>query len=199
MFWYEDEVIRVEKSFLESGKVKPAVFYGSGTINFWSSVADELDELNVFNAGFGGSTISACCWFYERLIKPMSPSSIILYAGENDLGDNRHPEEVCMMAKFFIDRLRENYPHIPFTFISIKPSPARWNIIDRINYTNEIVKYMISFENNAFFLDVHSEMVDRYGHPNPALFNDDGLHLSYEGYQLWKKLIEEHKNFIFRV
>ncbi len=47
------------------------------------------------NLGFGGSTLAACAWFFDPIVAPVShPQTLILYAGDNDLGDGRHPEEV---------------------------------------------------------------------------------------------------------
>ncbi len=36
----------------------------------------------------------ACDYFFDRLVVPVHPRSLLLYAGDNDLGDGRSVEEV---------------------------------------------------------------------------------------------------------
>ena len=46
------------------------------------------------NQAFGGSTLEACAWFFERLVVPCYPRALVCYAGDNDLGDGRTPDQV---------------------------------------------------------------------------------------------------------
>lgn len=199
MFWFEDEIKRLEAHIKKEESANYSLFLGSGTITQWYSMREDLAPFKLFNAGYGGATISSTCWFFNRIVKTAKPSSIILFTGENDLGENRHPEEICMLTHYFIERVREEFKNIPITFVSIKPSPTRWGIIDRIYFTNEIIKMMLEYDLNSHYLDVYSHMMDKYGHPNPVYFSDDGLHLSRDGYTLWRKLIMDNKEMIFGV
>jgi len=55
----------------------------------------DFEEYMPINLGFGGSTLAACAWFFDPIVAPViHPQTLILYAGDNDLGDGRHPEEV---------------------------------------------------------------------------------------------------------
>jgi len=40
-------------------------------------------------------------------------------------------------------------------------------------------------------------MLDRSGKPRTEFFLADGLHLNREGYRLWSRLLEPHRNQIF--
>lgn len=70
-------------------------FYGSSSIRLWATLASDFPGLSVVNLGFGGATLAACVYFFERLVLPCSPASLVLYAGDNDLGDGRRPEDVA--------------------------------------------------------------------------------------------------------
>ena len=71
-----------------SRETRPPVFYGSSSIRLWITLAEDFDP-RVLNLGFGGSTLEACDYFFSRLVMPVSPRSLLLYAGDNDLGDGR--------------------------------------------------------------------------------------------------------------
>src|ERR1700761_279364 len=93
MIWYEGEVRGVEQGVLArvNGE-RPPVFYGSSSFRLWDTLATDFDP-RVLNLGFGGSTLEACDYFFDRLVSPLRPRSLLLYAGDNDLGDGRTPEQ----------------------------------------------------------------------------------------------------------
>ena len=45
------------------------MFYGSSSIRLWDTLAEDIDP-GVVNLGFGGSTLQACDYFFERLVRP---------------------------------------------------------------------------------------------------------------------------------
>jgi hypothetical protein len=59
------------------------------------------------------------------VIPAWQPDVIVLYAGDNDLGDNRHPEEVFLNFKNMMTFITESFSNIPVAFISEKHSRAR--------------------------------------------------------------------------
>jgi lysophospholipase L1-like esterase len=195
---YEEGVRELERRVL-SGPLPadPVIFYGSSTITMWSSLASDLRIPNALNLGFGGSTLEACAYFFERLVVAAHPASLVVYAGDNDLGDGRSPEYVLKSFQTLADKVDRNLPGIRFGFISVKPSPARFGIIDRIRQTNDLIRREIVLHRNAFFISVFESMLDERGNPHPNLFLEDGLHLGPEGYRLWVTLLSNYRNQIF--
>ncbi len=175
---------------------RPPVFYGSSSIRLWSTLAQDFDPL-VVNLGFGGSTLEACNYFFSRLVPPLNPRSILLYAGDNDLGDGREPEQILAWFRSLADKVESSLGAIPLGFVSVKPSPARYAIIDRIRRLNELVFKEISFRPFAYYVDVFASMLDEAGEPRKLYFQEDGLHLSHEGYLLWSRLLEPYRHQIF--
>jgi lysophospholipase L1-like esterase len=198
MEWYEQEVLEMEqrlKTFPPpAGQV---VFYGSSSMRLWESLEEDFRDAGVLNMAFGGSTLEACAWFFDRLVVPCSPRSIVCYAGDNDLGDGRTPEEVVESFRKLLVKVDASFPAIPFTILSIKPSPERWNLVGQIKTTNEALRREVQLRDNGHFIDVFPAMLGSDGRPDDSLFLEDGLHVSPKGYQVWKRLLQKRSGEIF--
>ena len=193
MYWYEDEVKRVENEKNKIDYEPEMIFYGSSSITRWNSLYDDFKMFHPINLGFGGSTLEACIWFFQRVMQPFKPDHIVVYAGDNDLGDGKTPEEVFSSFRILGSCIQERFNNAGFTYISIKPSIARRDIHRKIVETNQLIKNEISENNSAaYFLDVSGSMLDKDGKPIEKLYDEDGLHLSNEGYLLWKALLLTH-------
>ena len=194
MLWYEDEILHLEKERDALTYAPDTLFYGSSTIRQWTNLADDFKNLSTVNIGFGGSTLGACAWFFNRIMSGYQPARIIVYAGDNDLADGRHPQEVCLFFKELIEAVRKKYGSIPCYFISLKPSIARWGLVDQFKYTNEIIFNEVNRHPNWSWVDIFTPMLNGEGKPNSDYFVTDGLHLNREGYQLWRTILQNALN-----
>jgi len=191
MIWYEDEVKRVEQVKGKLTYEPKTIFYGSSSMRLWSTLYEDFKLYQPVNLGFGGSTLAACVWFFERILPAYKPERIVFYAGDNDLGDGRHPEEIFIFFEQLMAQLNHWFPGVHFYFISVKPSPARWNMIDKIQYTNKLVREAIEKAGPPFYyVNIVDDMLDDVGKPVGNLFQPDGLHLSDKGYAVWKEVLQ---------
>ncbi|QJD81100.1 GDSL-type esterase/lipase family protein [Spirosoma rhododendri] len=186
MNWYEDEVGPLENK-LRNSPPDSVIFYGSSTVRLWAGLAQDFPDVAPINAGFGGSTLAACAWFFERLIGPAKPRTLVLYAGDNDLGDNRHPEEVYLSFCALAAKIQRDLPDTDVTFISIKPSPARWHIVEQIRSANRYIENEIKRLPRFSFVDLTPVMLTPDGKPRRELYQADGLHMNAEGYAIWRR------------
>jgi lysophospholipase L1-like esterase len=193
MKWYENDV-KEAVSKRQQCKYQPkSIFYGSSTITQWDTLYVDFEEFAPVNLGFGGSTLAACVWFFDEIVAPLEqPEKFILYAGDNDLGDGRHPEEVCIFYREFLIKLRDTYKDVPLYFLSIKPSISRVNLTDEIIRTNNLIKAEIDKGDNQYYVNIFEKMIDSKGHPIKKYFKHDGLHLNEKGYEVWKEAILEN-------
>jgi lysophospholipase L1-like esterase len=199
MIWYEHEVQRLEQERAVLEYDPKMIFYGSSSIRLWDTLSEDFKEYQPVNLGFGGSTLAACVWFYDRLMTHYRPNSMIVYAGDNDLGDGRHPEEVLIFFQQLVARTRQHFGDIPLAFISIKPSITRWNIVDSIRYTNSLIeKEIVQQGNRLHYIDIYHKMTDNAGYPKREFLDPDGLHISTKGYALWKDIIRQQLPTIIR-
>jgi lysophospholipase L1-like esterase len=198
MEWYEAEVKELEKALRQCTlPPEPAVFYGSSTIRLWESLAHDLANPRALNLGFGGSTLEACAYFFERLVSPINPASLVVYAGDNDLGDGRKPKDVLSFFRALAGKVDRDLGPVEVAFISIKPSPARFDLMNRIRKANRLIQDELAVRPNYYFINVFDAMLDKNGKPQAKLFTDDGLHMSQAGYELWTELLSPYRTRIF--
>lgn len=190
MYWYEEEVKGLEKERLKLIYEPSTLFYGSSSIRLWDTLFDDFKPFKPANLGFGGSTLAACSWFFDRIVAPYDAKSIVVYAGDNDLGDGRHPEEIFIFFEQLANQIAQRFDAIPCYYVSIKPSIARWDLINSLRYTNNIIENeIIKRDDNWKFINIYNKMLNKDGYPDKEYFQTDGLHLSKKGYSLWKQAI----------
>lgn len=194
---YEPEVRELEDRIRQSTIPRGSIaFYGSSSIRLWKDVASDFPELPVVNIGFGGSTMTACSWFFWRLVRPVQPSALVVYAGENDVGDGTPPQQIHEQFLHLRHQLELSCPGVPMAFIAIKPSPARWTIFDRIQRTNNLLRSEIFARTGDIWVEIRGSMLDAQGLPRPELYLPDGLHLSRAGYLVWRSCLREQVPFL---
>ena len=191
MFWYEDEIKRLESERSKITDQPDTLFYGSSTIRLWAGLGDDLKDFKPANLGFGGSTLAACDWFFDRVMKGYQPKRLVVYAGDNDLGDGRHPEEVFIFFQQLVVRAQKQFGDMPCYFISLKPSISRWNQADQFRFTNMLIKNEIGNDPNWRYIDLFDQLLDSSGHPKKEYYSDDGLHLSPAGYAVWAAIVKQ--------
>lgn len=192
MHWYEEEVQRLEKERAALNYNPSTLFYGSSSIRLWQTLQDDLRKYKPVNLGFGGSTLAACVWFFDRVVTPYLPKALVLYAGDNDLGDGRNPEEVFIFFQQFVARTTQRFgDQLPCYFVSLKPSPSRSNLLEAFRYTNRLIETEILRQHkNWKFINIYDKMLHLDGRPKEEYFEDDGLHMNLKGYELWTKIIQ---------
>ena len=195
MFWYEDEIKRLEKQRAQLIVEPQTLFYGSSSIRLWDSLADDFRDFSPVNLGFGGSTLAACTWFFDRVMAGYQPKRLVVYAGDNDLGDGRHPEEIFIFFQQLAARVAKQFGPMPCYFVSLKPSITRWGMASQFKFTNQIIASEI---NNNYpnwrFINIFDAMLNAEGRPDPKCYLEDGLHLSPKGYLIWKTIIQNELN-----
>ena len=162
------------------------VFTGSSSIRLWESLAADFPGVPVVNRGFGGSTLPDVVYYAPRTVLPARPRTIVLYAGDNDLASGRTPAQVLDAYRAFVRAVRGSLPSVRIVYISIKPSPSRWNLAGRMRDANALIAADIARDPLAQFVNVFDPMLGANGHPRPELFVDDSLHMTPAGYALWR-------------
>jgi hypothetical protein len=195
MFWYEDEVKRLVAIGLETGQKAETIFYGSSSIRLWGSLSTDFSDLRPVNLGFGGSTLAACVWFFDRVMTGYQPKRLIVYAGDNDLGDGRHPEEVFIFFQQLAAHAQARFGNMPCYFISLKPSLNRWHLVGQFKFANSLIEAEIKSKlPNWGYIDLFNDMIGADMRPKKELYQEDGLHLSKAGYEVWRTAVANRIN-----
>jgi lysophospholipase L1-like esterase len=167
------------------------VFYGSSSIRLWKSLQQDFSGYAVLNVGFGGSRLTDCVQYANRLVIPSKPAAIVIYAGENDLALGIAPETVFSSFQKLFNIFRSYSPSIPIAFVSVKPSPARLIFLGNILKLNQLVRDFLKTQPETDYIDVFDDMLGQDHKPVLDLFVNDHIHLSPAGYQIMRRDIGE--------
>lgn len=179
-------------------KNRPVAFYGSSTIRLWQEVNSAFNDKDALNLGFGGATLEACVYYFERLILPHQPRSLVLYAGDNDIGNAYSSNKVVELYIELLQKIDLHLPGIPVTLISIKCSPARYKVRNEIEATNKQLEKLANTRPNTQYVDLYQPLLNSDNEINESLFEGDRLHLNKKGYALWTKHLMALEDFIFK-
>jgi lysophospholipase L1-like esterase len=187
---FEDEILKFEAE----DRVRPPVeggvlFVGSSSIRLWKSLAQDFPQYQTINRGFGGSAISDSVRNADRIVTPYKPRAVVFFAGTNDLWSRKSPETVLADYRAFVEKVRAKLPDVPIAYIAISPAPSRWSKIKEIRQTNAMVKAYTESTPSLRFVDTYSLMLNAIGGPRPELYVADNLHLSPQGYAIWKDAV----------
>lgn len=187
------DIAAFKKQDSVSFPVKNAIlFAGSSSFTNWRDVQDYFPVYTIINRGFGGSSLLDLIRYENDIIFPYLPKQIIIYCGENDIAatDTVSGKMVFERFKQFFSDIRSRFPEIPLAYISMKPSPSRWHMKERMMEGNELIKKYLKKKKRTKFINVWNAMLGPDGKPLESLFIEDKLHMNAKGYAIWRKLIE---------
>jgi lysophospholipase L1-like esterase len=188
---WESEIKAFEKNdLLRPPPTNAILFLGSSSIRKWTTLAQDFPGKQVINRGFGGSHIADSTALADRIVFPYKPRLIVFYAGDNDLAAGKPVDKVVADYRAFVQKIHEHLPETRIAYISIKPCPLRWRLVDKVRAANQQIAAMK--DDKLDFIDVYSAMIGPDGKPPKDLFLADGLHPSAKCYQLWASLIRPH-------
>lgn len=186
---WEKDVAAIEKKHKDA-KPGGIVFAGSSSIVKWN-LKKSFPDLPVFNCGFGGNQIRHNTHFAERTIVPLKPEKIVFYAGDNDIGAKRTPEQVRDDFAAFVKLIHEKLPKTTIYYLPIKPSVKRWDMYETQKKANALVLELTKKDEQVKYIDIVPLMFGKDGKPDPELFVADGLHMSEAGYAKWNEMVKK--------
>ena len=169
------------------------VFVGSSSIRLWDSLAEDMSPLVVIQHGFGGAKLNDIVYYAERLVNAYEPRAVVVFAGTNDIDPNaaKSPQQLLASYQAFVARVRADQPSVPIYYIGITPSPLRWSVWPAVQATNALIQQWSASEPNLHFIDTSGGLIGGNGEPDPDNYRLDGLHLSEQGYGVWREVIRK--------
>lgn len=165
------------------------LFVGSSSIRMWKTLAEDMKGLPVINRGFGGSQMSDLVYFTDRIVIPYQPREIVVYEGDNDIAAGKTPEQVRDDYAEFIKKVQTALPRTRITILSIKPSPLRWQLADKMSAANTLIAQLTTSDRRLDFIDVYTPLLGNDGKPRREFYLPDMLHINQLGYQIWATVI----------
>ena len=189
--FYED-IQAFKKQDKDSMPPKKAIlFVGSSSFTKWTDVQDYFPKHTIINRGFGGSTLQDVIYYAGAVIKPYHAKQVVIYCGENDLANSEETTAQMVLERFkkLFDIIRKDNPAVPVAFISLKPSPSRKHLWNKMKETNRLIKKYLRTKKKTVFIDVYHKMFNKDGTIMKDIFIEDDLHMNAKGYRIWQKLI----------
>lgn len=123
---WEAEIKKFEEADRKNAPAKDVVlFTGSSSIRLWQSLAQDFPQVKVLNRGFGGSEIADSTFYVDRMIVPYQPRMILLYAGDNDIANNKNPQKVRRLQGICQSRPSEAAHHSNRVYLDQAESGTR--------------------------------------------------------------------------
>lgn len=188
---YAEALERFRQDDAKNGrKSADTVFFGSSSIEFWTSLETDFKGDNALNRGIGGSELSELDLDLKELVEDYHPKKAVLYAGTNDLAAGHSGEQVFQDFVKLEKDLHKALPDTDLYFISMNIPPSREKLRSEYEYANGKIKDYCDHVAHTRYIDIMPLMLDTSGKLKPQLFRD-GLHMTKEGYALWQPAIEK--------
>ena len=183
--FFEDEIAAFEA--LPTPEGRPIVFVGSSSIRLWDTLDEDMYPLPVLNRGFGGAQMSHVLHNASRIVTPLRPRAVLVYAGDNDLDVRTGKNAAVVVDEFqqLVERVHAEVPDARVYFLSIKPSKLRWARWPEMQRANRAIREWVGGDPRLHYVDVSTPMLAEDGQPRDDVFLFDGLHLNSTGYAVW--------------
>jgi lysophospholipase L1-like esterase len=189
---FADEIREFKKQdSLNPPPARAILFVGSSSFRKWTDVSSYFPGYTIINRGFGGSTIPDMTYYLNDIIVPYHPKQVVIYCGDNDLAssDAITADSVLERFKVLFNGIRARLPGENIVFVSIKPSPSRARLREKMEKANLLIQTYMSLYTNTGFVDVYHKMLNPDGTITADLFLEDQLHMNAKGYSIWQKAI----------
>lgn len=174
------------------------LFIGSSTFTLWGdNLRKDFGNDKIVNRAFGASSLLDLIGYENEILFAYQPKKVIIYCGENDIA-NVYPKvkgkEVAKRFQKLYQDIRSKFPNTPVVYMSIKPSPSRWEMRDKMIDANQRIKKYIEKKSNCHFVNIWDKLLDETGKPKASLYLEDELHLNKKGYEILTKELYKYVN-----
>ena len=186
---FREEVREILDRPVVSGKI---LLYGSSFFTVWGHErsVQQMDGA-VVNNGFGGATGEDLLYYYQELVRPYAPKSLILRTGVNDISSGYSAKQaahfairVAEWAAFDFEGIRVGIlPSFDCPWLDKNPKKKR----EAHKAFNERMAEYAEAHDNVEFLDIRPFFYKDGKKEDGFLdiFTPDGLHLLDCGYELF--------------
>ncbi len=167
--------------------MKQLVFLGD-SLTEWGDWQRRFPDYAVTNLGISGETVEGLLARRDRIRAQIeNPYYIFLMTGINNIASEQY--DIIEPYRELVRNLTTWYKKTTIVVQSLLPVELTWISGDAIRDTNRQLE-QIAREYSAEYLDVYSLFVDQTGSPLSACLQDDGVHLSRQGYEVWTKAVD---------
>ncbi len=191
---YEGRIQDLEGEYANAEK-GGIVLAGSSSVDFWNTWQEDLgNDVLAYNVGIGGTTTYDWQIAYDRLIKPMQPSQILLFLGGNDVnGLGETGANTALRLQEMLELMHTDFPQANIVYVLSMPVPNNYRNGEFTLEYGRLVEAMKAYgELHTDWLKTVDleEYLTEEGVPVPEYFRADDIHLSEAGYAIWTQQIK---------
>ena len=167
--------------------MKNLVFIGDSLTELYNW-QKRFPQYRLTNLGISGEPVDSLLDRRERIRASIEdPDFIFLMTGINNIAMEQY--DIIGPCREIVRNLAIWYKKSKVVIQSILPVALEWISNNAIRDTNRHLE-QIAREFSAEYLDVYSLFIDSNGKPKNEYFQDDGVHLTCEGYDVWASEVE---------
>jgi len=167
--------------------MKQLVFIGD-SLTEWGDWQRRFPDDKVTNLGISGETVEGLLDRRERIRAQIeTPDYIFLMTGINNIANGQY--NIIEPYREIVRNLTTWYKRSKVVVQSILPVELTWISPEVIRDTNRQLE-QVARDFSAEYLDVYSLFVDPTGNPLSEGLQEDGVHLSRQGYDVWTKEVD---------
>lgn len=173
--------------------MRKIVFIGD-SLTEWYDWQKRFPEHRVLNLGISGETVEELQARKNNIRSRIeSPDIIFLMTGINNILMERY--DIAGPYRDIVGSLTEWYKEAAIVVQSLLPVDSRWTEPGVIRDINRRLAE-IAREQGAKYLDVYSRFAGPDGKPKSGLLQDDGVHVSAKGYEVWADAVKQAQTLV---
>ncbi|MEX6686505.1 GDSL-type esterase/lipase family protein [Danxiaibacter flavus] len=159
--------------------------------------ADLFKNYKIKNRGINGDKTFGVLNRLDEVTK-RKPSKVFIMIGVNDIASNVPDSFILRNYASIVKRIKQESPATSICIQSILPTNDAFTEFKRHQGKDEHIRSVnkglkqLALEQHCTYLDLYSLMLDTEGKLDRK-YTNDGLHLTGEGYMVWKKALLDNK------
>ena len=176
---------------------KSIIMLGNSITEAGGDWAQKMNDKHIVNRGIIGDNVSGVHDRIDEIIKG-KPNKIFLMIGINDVSHHQPTDFIVNEISELIEEIRVNSPRTSIYIQSILPINESFGQYTRLNGRSDQVpeinsKLKVLAKNwNLTYIDLFPLFVEPGTHILRANLTGDGIHISEEGYTIWRKELAKH-------
>ena len=176
---------------------KSIIMLGNSITEAGGDWAQKMNDKHIVNRGIIGDNVSGVHDRIDEIIKG-KPNKIFLMIGINDVSHHQTTDFIVNEISELIEEIRVNSPRTSIYIQSILPINESFGQYTRLNGRSDQVpeinsKLKVLAKNwNLTYIDLFPLFVEPGTHILRANLTGDGIHISEEGYTIWRKELAKH-------
>lgn len=176
---------------------KSIVMLGNSITEGGGDWAQTMNDKHIHNRGISGDKVRGVIDRLDEIVKG-KPRKIFLMIGINDVSHHQPSDFIVNEIAELIENIRAKSPRTKVYIQSILPINESFGFYTRLNGRSGQVPEInaklktIAANFNLTYIDLFPLFVEPGTHTLRSNLTGDGIHLSEDGYEIWRKELQKH-------